>query len=121
MKSGKRKMSTDNVADAPMFKFCHNYHKKILNPIIDWTDEEVWEFIREYNVTYCELYDRGFKRIGCIGCPMSTKAKQELDAYPKFKKLYLKAFEEMIKVRLSAGLETNWKTPEEVMEWWLKR
>ena len=64
MKSGKRRMSTDNIADAPMFKFCYDYHKKILNPIIDWANEEVWEFIKDYNVPYCELYDKGFKRIG---------------------------------------------------------
>ena len=120
-KSGKRRMSTDNVSDAPMFKFCYDYHKKILNPIIDWANEEVWEFIKDYNVPYCELYDRGFKRIGCIGCPMSTKAKQELDAYPKIKKRYLIAFDRMLEVRREEGLKTTWKTPEEVMEWWLKR
>lgn len=120
MKSGKRKMSTDNVADAPMFKFCHNYHKKILNPIIDWTDEEVWELIREYNVPYCKLYDKGFKRIGCVGCPMSTRAKQELESYPKIKKLYLKAFEKMLEARHKEGLKTDWKTAEEVMNWWLE-
>ena len=52
---------------------------------------------------------------------MSTRAKQELEAYPKIKSLYLKAFEEMIKARWEAGLKTTWKTPEEVMEWWSKR
>lgn len=46
-KSRNKAMSTDNIADAPMFKFCHDYHKKILNPIIDWTDAEAWEFIKE--------------------------------------------------------------------------
>lgn len=115
----KRRMSTDNVGDAPMFKFCHDYHKKILNPIIDWTNEEVWEFIREYSVPYCCLYDKGFKRIGCIGCPMSTKAKQELDAYPKIKKRYLIAFDKMLEVRREEGLKTTWRTAEEVMDWWL--
>lgn len=119
-KSGKKRMSTDNVSDAPMFKFCYDYHKKILNPIIDWANEEVWEFIKDYNVPYCELYDKGFKRIGCIGCPMSTRAKQELDAYPKIKKRYLIAFDRMLEVRREEGLKTTWKTAEEVMEWWLE-
>lgn len=74
-KSKGREFSTDNVEDAPMFKFCYQHHKRILNPIIDWSDAEVWEFIREYNVPYCELYDQGFKRIGCIGCPMGGGVK----------------------------------------------
>ena len=97
----------------------YDYHKKILNPIIDWANEEVWEFIKDYNVPYCELYDKGFKRIGCIGCPMSTRAKQELDAYPKIKKRYLIAFDRMLEVRREEGLKTTWKTVEEVMDWWL--
>ena len=50
---------------------------------------------------------------------MSTKAKQELEAYPKIKSLYLKAFEEMIKARREAKLKTDWETAEEVMKWWL--
>lgn len=119
-RSGKRRMSTDNIGDAPMFKFCYDYHKKILNPIIDWTDEEVWEFIEEYNVPYCELYDKGFKRIGCIGCPMAIKAKELLEIYPGFKKLYLIAFEKMLEARRRDGLPTSWETAEEVMDWWLR-
>lgn len=69
-KSGKKSYSTDNLDDAPMFKFCHEKSKRLLNPIIDWTTDEVWEFLHEYNIPYCELYDQGVPRIGCIGCPM---------------------------------------------------
>ena len=118
-KSGKQVMSTDNTEEAPMFKFCHTYHKRILNPIIDWTDDEVWEFIKEYEVPYCKLYDQGFKRLGCIGCPMSTRQKQELDAYPKYKALYIRAFDELLEVRREAELVTDWETGEEVLAWWL--
>lgn len=118
-KSGVQVMSTDNTAEAPMFKFCHSYHKRILNPIIDWTDAEVWEFIHEYNVPYCELYDKGYKRIGCIGCPMNTAAAADLENYPKYKALYLKAFEKMLIERNAAGLKTEWETGEEVLQWWL--
>ena len=119
--SRTRIMSTDNVEDAPQFKFCHQQHKRILNPIIDWTDEDVWEFIHEYNVPYCELYDQGRTRLGCIGCPMSTRQKEEMDAYPKFKNLYLVAFEKMIAIRKERGLvdAANWSTPEDVMAWWV--
>ena len=103
-----------------MFKFCHQHHKRILNPIVDWTDAEVWEFIKEYEVPYCELYDQGYKRLGCIGCPMSTNAKRELDDYPKYKAMYLSAFQKMLDDRRRDGLETEWQTPEEVMRWWFK-
>lgn len=118
-KHGERVMSTDNVEDAPMFKFCHQQHKRVLNPIIDWTDAEVWEFIHEYKVPYCKLYDEGYKRLGCIGCPMSSNQKEELEKYPKFKDLYLRAFQDMLQEREKRGKETKWKTPEEVMNWWI--
>lgn len=93
----------------------------MLNPIVDWTDAEVWEFIHEYNVPYCELYDKGFKRLGCVGCPMANN-KAELEAYPKYKNLYLKAFEKMLDARREKGLPIppHWETADMVMSWWLQ-
>lgn len=72
--------------------------KRILNPIIDWTDDEVWEFIREYNVPYCKLYDEGYTRLGCIGCPMGSvqHRKEEFEKYPKYREAYIRAFDRMI-------------------------
>lgn len=116
-KSGKQVFSTDNDEDAPMFKFCQQNHKRVLNPIVDWTDAEVWEFIHEYNVPYCCLYDEGRKRLGCIGCPMGNN-KEELEQYPKYRNLYLLAFERMLEVRKARGIATDWETAEEVMAWW---
>jgi thioredoxin-dependent adenylylsulfate APS reductase len=39
-----------------------------LSPLVDWTREEVWEYIRRYNVPYHELYWQGFPSIGCAPC-----------------------------------------------------
>jgi thioredoxin-dependent adenylylsulfate APS reductase len=39
-----------------------------LAPLADWTDEEVWDYIRANDVPYNELYDKGFKSIGCAPC-----------------------------------------------------
>lgn len=43
--------------------------KSFIHPIIEWTEAEVWEYIHTYNVPYCSLYDKGFKRLGCLLCP----------------------------------------------------
>jgi len=102
-----------------MIEQCYTRHKTVLNPIIDWDDSEVWEFIREYNIPYCELYDCGYKRLGCIGCPMSTNQSKELERYPAIKSIYLRAFKKMIEARKIKDLETIWQNEEEVMEWWL--
>lgn len=71
-----------------------------------------------YNVRYCELYDKGYKRLGCVGCPMATNQIKELEAYPKYKAAYMRAFEKMLERNRRDGIATNWNTPEEVMEWW---
>lgn len=107
--------------DQEMIHICQQKAQRILNPLIDWTDGEVWEFIKENNLPYCKLYDEGFKRVGCVGCPMAgaKRQKEEFERWPKIKRNYLKAFERMLIEREKAGMETQWKTPEEVMEWWL--
>lgn len=112
----------DNPDNAEMARYCPTKGAHILNPIVDWTDAEVWEFIREYNVPYCELYNEGFTRLGCIGCPMAGRQQRlaELARWPKYKTMYLHAFERMIARRERIGLKTDWETGEDVFDWWLK-
>lgn len=100
---------------------CIKYARRHLNPIIDWTNEEVWEFIREYDVPYCKLYDEGFHRLGCIGCPMATNREEEFERWPTYKRAYLKAFEKLLKVLDDEDKRTTWNTAKDVMEWWLSR
>lgn len=113
----------DNEEARQSLEFCYKRRKTVLNPIIDWEDDDIWEFIHEYNVPYCELYDRGYKRLGCIGCPMSTAAAEELEKYPKFKQAYTKAFDRMLIILREKGIKTNemWKDGEGVMKWWIRQ
>lgn len=91
----------DNRENARIVEMCYKNHTTLINPIIDWTTEDVWEFIKEYEVPYCSLYDEGFKRLGCIGCPMGSKAQRlkEFERWPKYYNLYMIAFEKMIQNR----------------------
>ncbi len=38
------------------------------NPMLDWTTDQVWTYIRDHSVPYNELYDRGYTSIGCAPC-----------------------------------------------------
>lgn len=62
--------------------------KIIINPIIDWSDKDVWYFLNYVvKVETCELYRRGYHRLGCLFCPMASMKEQrrmEKD-YPKYK------------------------------------
>lgn len=65
----------------------------LISPIIDWTDDDVWTFLNTLQIEHCELYDQGWHRIGCIGCPMSS-AKQKIienKRWPHVKRNWIKA------------------------------
>ena len=44
-----------------------------ISPLADWTHEEVWDYIRAYDVPYHPLYDQGYTSIGCTICSTPTK------------------------------------------------
>jgi phosphoadenosine phosphosulfate reductase len=113
-------LNDDNDEARRAVETCYRTRKTLINPIIDWKDEDVWEFIKVEHLPYCELYDCGFKRLGCIGCPMGAGKGQARDfaAYPKYKENYLKAFQRMIDVNHERGRRQDQGTPEKVMAWW---
>lgn len=66
----------------------------LISPIIHWTERDVWEFLTNVvRVPHCELYDQGFRRIGCIGCPMSNFRQKiiENQRWPHVKRNWIKA------------------------------
>ncbi len=51
-----------------------------VNPLIDWNEEQVWEYIRGNNVPYNTLHDRGFPSIGCAPCTRAIKPGEDVRA-----------------------------------------
>ena len=100
---------------------CQTYYKKVLNPIFDWTTDEVWEFIKENQIRYCCLYDEGYERLGCIGCPMGTSEhrKAEFARWPKYRENYCRAFQRMINNNIKRGIPQMEQTGEQELAWWL--
>lgn len=89
-------------------------------PIYYWSDSDVWEYIKLNNIPYCELYDQGFKRIGCIMCPLNSDGMiREAKRYPKIYKQYLRTFDKMLKKRKKPFRPARTQTAEGVMQWWL--
>jgi phosphoadenosine phosphosulfate reductase len=99
-----------------MTENCMKKNKLILNPIIEWSDDEVWEYIKERGLPYNPLYDRGHKRVGCIGCPMKTNRK-ELEENPLYAALYRKAAEKYLaKAKIREGTRKDIDT---YYNWWV--
>lgn len=117
----KFNLMNDNDDKRRMIENCSIKSKHVLNPIIDWTDQEVWQFIKTNNIPYCELYDQGMKRLGCIGCSMSgaNGMIKDFKRYPWVFKRLISTFDKMIEERAKDGLITEWATGDEVMRWWI--
>lgn len=114
-------LNNDNEDSRKMIEQCYKQTKTVVNPIIDWLDEDVWEFIHEYKIPYCKLYDEGYTRLGCIGCPMGTAEhrKAEFERYPKYKQAYTRAFDKMVKARKWGGYKQIQANGTEVMKWYM--
>lgn len=116
-------LNADNDEHRRQFEVCAKKGKRILNPIVDWKDEDVWEFLHHYGCKSNPLYECGFSRIGCVGCPMPSYALRimEFNRYPKYKDNYIRAFERMITARIESGppLPTEWRTGQDVYKWWV--
>ena len=122
-------LTNDNDDSRRLVEQCYKRHKTTVNPIIDWTDADVWTFIRKNNIPYCSLYDEGYHRLGCIGCPMARTKGRERDftRWPKYKDSYLRAFDKMIEIKKTKqryfrpyGEDIKDATAQDVFNWWME-
>lgn len=124
-KFDEKKLFNDNHEDRRLFENCMQKGKRVINPIIDWSDEDVWEYLNSRNIEHCCLYDQGQKRIGCIGCPLATSSSmvEDFERYPKYLENYKKAFDKFLPGYFERcekrGIKPLFSTTEEFFRWWL--
>lgn len=119
--TGIRASESQQRAGRRMVESCLNdSSKSYVHPIFDWTEQDVWVYIHSNDLKYCCLYDEGFKRIGCVGCPMAGKqVLKQFERWPHFEKIYRKACDLAYARRIERGLKTTWKNGSEMFEKWL--
>lgn len=95
--------------------------KVLVHPMLHWSTADVWEYIRRRNLTYCSLYDEGWKRLGCVFCPFASAAEiaRSRIRWPRMFAGLLRAIAYAYPNKPSWN--TRWSSPEQVMEWWLGR
>lgn len=120
--SKKIVLNNDNDDRRRLFENCRLQAKRVCNPIIEWTDADVWDYIGSEHLPLNPLYQCGFSRVGCIGCPMAgTKERQrEFALYPKYRRNYILAFGRMLTERRRRGFETEWQDADECFHWWME-
>ena len=120
--TGVRWAESHNRSKRNSFETCYKSKKQYLHPIIDWSDGDVWGFIRDRKLPYCSLYDEGWKRIGCIMCPLATAKvrKTESKRYPNMTKGFIRAFEKLY-INKNPEVVKRWKNGADMFDWWLNR
>jgi phosphoadenosine phosphosulfate reductase len=109
-----------------LFENCRLKARRVVNPIVDWKDEDVFDFLEDAKAPMNPLYAEGWCRVGCVGCPMAGKKSREaeLARWPKYQQLYINAFENMIKERIRRGkMDGSWRmgaTGRDVFNWWME-
>jgi phosphoadenosine phosphosulfate reductase len=60
-----------------------------INPLADWTQEQVWRYIEKHGLAYNPLHDQGYPSIGCIQCtdPVSPEAPSRSGRWASFSKM----------------------------------
>lgn len=115
-------LANDNVNKRQIIERCELKGAVVANPIIDWKNKDIWEFIRSEKIKYNPLYDMGYSRVGCIGCPMSSYSKRckEFSDFPKYRDNYIKAFDRFINKKEKEGSISRYKTAQEMFDWWME-
>lgn len=92
--------------------------KILVSPILEWAERDVWEFLNTNGIPHCKLYDKGYHRIGCICCPMSSYRQKvkEIKRWPHVKRNWLKTIQWLKDNGYSNHVE---ESAEIGFQWWI--
>lgn len=116
-KERRTRLKLDNEDNRREIENCMKFNQIIINPIVDWNEEDVWLFINSQKLKYCKLYDEGYKRLGCIGCPMASEKERcrQFERYPKYKEQYIRTFDKMLELHP----KTTFESGKDCFYWWV--
>ena len=82
--AGVRRGDSSTRAKTPKFGWDKKFNLWKLNPLADWSERDVWNYIREHHLPYNPLHDRGYPSIGCTHCtqPVGPAARRATAAGP---------------------------------------
>ena len=79
--TGIRREQTSTRENASFIEIDSKYNNILkINPLLDWTWDQVWNYIKENDVPYNKLLDKGYPSIGCEPCTRAIKSGEDLRA-----------------------------------------
>lgn len=115
-------INNDNDDARRIFESCKLQAKRVCNPIVDWSDRDVWDYIESEKIPVNPLYRCGFQRVGCIGCPLASRRTRyfEFGRYPTYQRAYIRAFDRMLESRTQTHKKLGFQTGKDVFHWWME-
>ena len=120
---GIRKEESPRRAKYPRVNYNAKRESTAYYPIFNWTEKEIWDYIKENNLPYPAAYDEGLKRLGCIVCIYhSGKNGKGHEFYRKRWPGYFKVFERQVTKwwwkRKNTGRDMAHNCPEDFIKAW---
>ena len=78
--TGLRASQSVTRTDMPLVEWDENFNVIKVNPLINWSQEDVWDYIKTNKVPYNKLHDQGFPSIGCEPCTRAIKDGEDIRA-----------------------------------------
>lgn len=78
--SGLRRAQSVTRENLHTVEWDENNNMIKVNPLINWSEEEVWEYIKQKNIPYNKLHDKGFPSIGCQPCTRAVEPGEDIRA-----------------------------------------
>lgn len=78
--TGLRASQSVTRTDMPLVEWDENFNVIKVNPLINWSQEDVWDYIKTNKVPYNKLHDQGFPSIGCAPCSRAIKDGEDIRA-----------------------------------------
>ena len=78
--TGLRRAQSPTRTDVPVEEFDQSHGIWKFNPLAEWSDDEVWQYVRAHGVPYNPLHDRGYPSIGCAPCTRAIEPGDDIRA-----------------------------------------
>ncbi len=117
--TGIRSEESINRRKRPVVESCYKENKRLVHPLIHWKQKDIWDYIHENKIAYLSLYDRGYKRVGCVLCPFERNVERSFRDFPKICEAWHRAFGRLYETQREST--KSWPSAEAMWKWWLNR
>lgn len=75
--NGQRREQSPTRSDIPLVQWDPYFALMKITPLLDWTEEKIWDYIHAHRIPYNSLYDKGYRSIGCAPCSRAVKKGED--------------------------------------------